>query len=981
MKVVQTEWFDIIYPPECEKTAALLYHNADRIYSEVTDFMCISKNIKLPVVITADVEQNNAFFNPFPYNHIVLYDTSVNGVEELAVFSEEFLSSFKHELTHAVTFNMKNDFWTGVGKVFGDVADLGFLSISTGIAEGATVSCESSEGEGRLNDEYAKHPVKQAKIEGKFPSYYDAQGASTMGSVAQPYFFNGAFAKYLQDTFGMQAYSNFWYYTVNFKNAGLQTRFYKAFGVKLKTAWKSFEEKYEVPAVPSNPVQAGIVNDFFNPDEKTYSKYNDEGSAFISLSSSKNRIVWLDKNSGRIMMADKKLKSPIVKPKQLLTVPQAYSVNISEDDKYLVISMFTSSQSSKKAQLAVYDLATNQFYKIKETGLKSAIIVCCDGDYFIISEKYENAVSSIQIQKLNLDEKGKIYGTENYRQIILAPGENPLEFASLPDGNFACILKNKMDYSICVLDLDGEFKTEYKMPETGMTLRSLSYDDENSGVFYFSWASKNTLPRIGKLDVTNNQFVLSDEDISGGIFSPVANGDKIVYIGHFYEQSRLLLLDNITGKTFEVSDNNDDKAQSSENVSLNEQFDENMFYLPEGKKFSSFNYYKKGVFVPFSLYSTEYFGNKVNSDSIFKYSILGATYITSNPWTTLEDDLVILTCGYNLFNYSLGLGVDYYKGTNTALLKTKSSVKTEFDNKGWKQSSLIFTASTNRSFGKSSAFLFSDSSSVKIGRQDNRITNTVFAKNYNYNLFKMFGLAKSDNNIVFYELNETFGIGYSNVRFIGSGIYNKAGLKIQSLFNFTFQDAIISSDSYQKVEIDIVPSVKIYVPKLLPVKNDVRFTYNMPARFDFSILPTSSNKVYTNISIEDYGFPLLSLETEVVLFAYNVEKSLPFFTGWYVNNLMLSCGYAGEFVDKNDYLSNRKFISNLNYCSDFINGSKSNIDYVNSAYLRVSMKSSPNIGRLAGIFFFNVFGQVTYAFNNKNYSDSLLFTVGLNSGF
>lgn len=977
LKVVQTEWFDIIYPSECEKTAALLYQNADKIYSEVTDFMEISKNVKLPVVITPEVEQNNAFFNPFPYNHIVLYDTSVNGVEELAVFSEQFLSSFKHELTHAVTFNMKNDFWAGAGKVFGDVAALGYLSISTGIAEGATVSCESADGEGRLNDEYALHPVKQAKIEGKFPTYYDAQGASTIHNVAHPYFFNGAFAKYLQDTFGMQAYSNFWYYTVNLKNGGLQKRFYKAFGVKLKTAWKNFEETYEVPEVPSNPVEAGIVSDFFNPTEKVYSKYNNEGSDYSSLSSSKEKLVWLDSNTGKIFMAEKN-SSSAVKPETIITVPQAYAVNISDDGKYLVVSMFTSSSSSKKAQLAVYDFNTNQFYKIKETGLKTGGIICKNGDYYILSEKYSNALSSIKIQKLQFAENGKIVGVENYSEIVLGPENMPYNFISLPDGDFAYLLKNRMDYSICISDIEGNLKNEYKMPESDMVVRSLSYNSNNSGAFYFSWASENTLPRVGKFDLNTKQMVLSDQDISGGVFNPVACDDKIIYIGNFYEQSRLLQLKSVSGANYEISGIYDDNNKIQDDIK-NQLAENDDFYLPEGKKFNSFDYYKKGVFIPLSLYTTEYFGNKASTDSIFKASILGATYITSNPWTTLDDDLLIFTCGYNLFNYSLGFGIDYYKGTNTELFKTKTTLKTEFDDKGWKQSSLISSSTSVIPFGKMSSLLLSNAASAKIGRQDNRITNAVFAKQYHYNLFKTFGKAKSENNIVFYELKDTFGIGYSNVHYVGSGIYNKSGIKTQVVLYWLLQDAINSTSSYYKNRIDVATSFKFYVPKLLPLKNDLRFTYNLPASFGISLFPATTNMVYTNIPIEEYGYPVLNVGSEIVLFAYNVEKSIPFFTCWYLNSIMLSCGYAGEFVIQNDLVDTGKIYTDFNYYSGLIeNGG---IDYYNSVYLRFTTKSSPNIGRLAGIFYFDLFGQVTYAFNNNNYPDRFLFSFGINSSF
>ena len=218
LRVAKTKWFDIIYPARCEETAAILYEKADTVYEEVTAQYGLTPSFRMPVVITPAVEQFNAFWTSLPYNHIVLYDTGSSGSSELAVFSETLLSTFRHELTHAVTYNMKNGFWRGMGAIFGDCVVPGMLSVTTGMAEGATVTSESAAGEGRLNDEYAKHYVKQAKIEDKFPNYHDVSGAADIQPGGAPYFFNGAFHQWLQDSYGLDAYADFWWRVVNGKN-------------------------------------------------------------------------------------------------------------------------------------------------------------------------------------------------------------------------------------------------------------------------------------------------------------------------------------------------------------------------------------------------------------------------------------------------------------------------------------------------------------------------------------------------------------------------------------------------------------------------------------------------------------------------------------------------------------------------------------------------------------------------------------------
>ena len=284
LRVAKTQWFDIIYPARCEQSAAILYEKADAVYEEVTAQYGLLPSFRMPVVITPAVQQFNAFWTSVPYNHIAIYDTGDSGSGELAVFSETLLSTFRHELTHAVTYNMKNGFWRGVGKVFGDCVAPGMFSVTTGMAEGATVTSESAAGEGRLNDEYAKHYVKQAKIEDKFPSYHDVSGSADIQPGGAPYYFNGAFHQWLQDEYGMESYAEFWYRVVNGKNFTVSGAFKKAYKMKLKEARQEFEEAYAVPDVEPNPVEAGLVKDFFEPDEDDFSRLNDAGSLYTSLS-------------------------------------------------------------------------------------------------------------------------------------------------------------------------------------------------------------------------------------------------------------------------------------------------------------------------------------------------------------------------------------------------------------------------------------------------------------------------------------------------------------------------------------------------------------------------------------------------------------------------------------------------------------------------------------------------------------------------
>lgn len=983
LNVVETKYFDIIYPARCEKTAAILYNNADRIFAEVTDFMCTSVEFRLPVVITPAVDQMNAFFSPMPYNHIVLFDTSVNGMEEIAVFSEQFLSVFRHELTHAVTFNMKNTFWRGVGKVFGDVVDIGYLGISTGLAESATLTSESSTGEGRLNDEYAKHVVKQAKIEGKFPNVNDVLGASTKTNVNHPYYFNGPFAQYLQDTYGREAYSQYWYYIINAQRINA---FKEAFGISKETAWKLFEESYEVPDIPSNPVAANIVNDFFEKDSKEYSKYNNAGAFYTSLVSSKTRIAWLDKSCGKIYSLDNnQLTDEKIKPKKVLQITGAYSINLSNDGKYLIISSFSNSKSNVKAYVSIYDFETKQLYKIKQSGLRDGSVIYKDGEYYLVATKYETPNCIISIDKINLNKKGRIAGLERVTQITEPINTFPGKYTSLPTGEFAYILKEKLNYSICISDLHGTIIKKYSLPEK-MVIHSLSLEtagsesDDNN--LWFSYALPGTMPRFGKLSFEKGGLYLSQKDISGGVFTPVSNGKEIFYIGNFYEQSRLFRMsefseqDSVLSNLRESNDNSvDNNADNGDNLLDN---GDNLF-ISNAKNYNPFKYYKNGIFFPASLYTTEYFGCNSGYSSVFNFSLLGATYITSNPWSFGTDDLSLFSVGYNILNSSFGIEWILFKGTITPLLTTQSDLKTEFDLNGWKQSGGYVQLSSTIPFGKISKFLLASESTARIGRQDLRIEDGNIEAVIIKSPGRLFGLTSSRTDTVYYTLSEVLSVGYSNVHKAGAGTNEKSGITVQVSAGYWYESSMDSNPVVYENEFNMNAAFTAYLPRLLPFENKIGFTNNLPTKFNIKLFPGSSHMAYQNMSSKAIGRSLIDGEVETVLFAYDIQKAFPFINGIYANNLTLSGGYASCYAIPSELTKSGFQLQYLQYYGNLINSK--DIKYCDSLYLKFALALSPNIGTLSGIGMFNFYASVSFPLNYYNDNNKSKVIIGVNSGF
>ena len=245
---IVTSYFDIIYSYGSEQTALLLAQNVDALYEKAAALFNTSTWMRLPVVVSQSQQQLNAYYTAVPFNHIVVYDTVCDSAE-LAVFSETLLSVFYHELVHAVTANIRSPFGQSFAKLFGDFYTPSFLlNTNMSFIEGATVSSESADGEGRVNDGLSMSYLVQAKVENKFPGWKDVAGARDIYPTGPYYYqFGGAFNAYIRDKYGIEKYAAFW------KKAGsehfylLQGCFKRVYGVSIEKEWKSFKDSIPVP--------------------------------------------------------------------------------------------------------------------------------------------------------------------------------------------------------------------------------------------------------------------------------------------------------------------------------------------------------------------------------------------------------------------------------------------------------------------------------------------------------------------------------------------------------------------------------------------------------------------------------------------------------------------------------------------------------------------------------------------------------------
>lgn len=307
LSLVQTEYFDIIFPETCRKTALKIASVCDGYYEKIASQFGYEPCQRFPVSITDQVESPNAFFSMAPYNLIVFYDTEEDYDTDSDKDSIE--GTFYHELTHAVSLNSKSSAMRKM-ELFADFITPAGISLTSFWFEGAAVAFESMEEGGRLNNPFFTQKIAAAKLraiagEKKFPSWRDVTGARDVYPYGNDaYVFGSCFARYLIETYGMEKYCEFW------RNAGTSTSlsfcagvFKKTYKIKLSRAWKDFYESIKVPEIDIRKRNEFMLRD------NLLSKKNSAVKSVDTFcgADGKTSAAWYDSLSSAVYMDGKRL--------------------------------------------------------------------------------------------------------------------------------------------------------------------------------------------------------------------------------------------------------------------------------------------------------------------------------------------------------------------------------------------------------------------------------------------------------------------------------------------------------------------------------------------------------------------------------------------------------------------------------------------------------------------------------------------------
>ena len=477
LKKAETRHFTLVYTEDTSSTAEYLHSVMEDCYSELAEFFGSDPELTLPVYIREDEKAFNAFFSPYPSNHIVIYSAHVP--EDLMFGPDTMRLVFLHELTHAFTFSFRGTLGKLTTAVFGDAADLAnYLHFLYFLQEGIAVYLESREGNGRLSDPFMLSHITEAVAEDIDVSYMDASGARDIKPYGElGYIYGGAFIRHASDKYGEEKIAEFFRRISSGVLSFPQNTWSDMFSLTLWDEWKAFMESVVPPdgIIRPETVASGMRN-------------------ISSLSTDQSDVYYA---------SDSEVKR-LSDSKTLISLP--YGAFLSSDGERHTVSYFRGEHE----------------YTLLLDG-KGREITRFDGYYMGTPLSGSDEVLLVRNEDLN---SSIDIAMEDGNLLLTVPLGGAEISAVTPTGAML------LDGNVSFLNLNDGTITVYPRPE-GVTIRSLS---ESDGVLSFSYVYTGdiwTLPRYGEF--SDEEYRFSDTFFLGGVNEPVRVGDDIHFISSFFD--------------------------------------------------------------------------------------------------------------------------------------------------------------------------------------------------------------------------------------------------------------------------------------------------------------------------------------------------------------------------------------------------------------------------------------------------------------
>lgn len=878
----ETKYFDIIFDEKSKTSAQEIYNYADKLFEELCVEYKIKPDFKIPVVLTSKTKIHNAYFSNFNCNHIVIYDTIPN--ESFIEFSNNIKSTFLHELTHLVSTNTKNGFWKTTSKIFGDIYNPGYyITMTTFFNEGASVNKESKNGEGRLNDGFFLHDIKQAKISNIFPEYTDCFGARTVYPFnSASYTFGSAWAEYIIEKYGMEKYAEFWHNGINSFSTPTSV-FKKTYGISMKKEWKNFYNSINIDGIEKNPLALKEITktNFKNKNLHLYSV----------LGKSNNKTIILDETTNSVFIDNKKL----------FTNSNLIDAKLTFNGKYIVTTSIDKNHLDTKIKSDCFNLETRKWAKIKCEKINQLCIFEKNEKKYIACIKNESQKVSLEIR--TFDKKNLLI-----HSIDFAENKIPYSLCCDKNGNLWFLYSDSLKFHLCKLSFNNkkiEFQS-FALNNINPKYLSVSENDSGKTTLLFSYSEQKSFPRLAIAELNDNEIKLCklEKDISGGIYSPILKDNKIIYAAKFWTTGSIYKLDfnaflkqgefsetTVKGNIKSIKNNKKMLKQVQHDVGSLDDV-KNLDDVEEKNEITknfSFSEYKKMLhkgtsIIPLSILNSYYISPSVylstEEDCLsLPYTYLaGITLIKSNPWNT---KYAFFTSGYSPTKKAGGMGLTLIGNSSSKNFIIQNTTNSIYNKNGFMQVNNNFRTSFEIQIGKISRLVFSETNFLLYGKLDmnDKTQNKYYLnedkinKNYFYN-----------KNILSLNYNTTHKTGAKTHEVTGF-IFGMNLKNIYATTNSKKEDSIFDDMIHYKNDkiqfTQIYPSLIFYLPKIIPLDCKGQWTYNLPIK--------------TYGSLFQFNDSFITFLAETTILSYEIQKGLGIIP-LYMSTISLNAFFQNSFI-------------------------------------------------------------------------------------
>ncbi|HMB01578.1 MAG TPA: hypothetical protein VKS21_11385 [Spirochaetota bacterium] len=233
---------------------------AQDILPQITNFLNVSYNNKLDIVLNPDYFSANGYSTGIPQNMIVIFTTPAHQAFSLRQAGRDWLYEIVlHELVHEVHLNRKTGMIGFFSHIFGNSFHSFWKNPDSWNKEGLAVYLESKFSPGgklgRLNYNLFKTIALTAAAHGTFPGIREVNNEPGLWSMDHTYYIYGSlFTRYLAQKYGEKKLARYFVKSTSIFPLFKDIPFKKIYGCWPPEIWNDFQKHYRKLARQSTAI-------------------------------------------------------------------------------------------------------------------------------------------------------------------------------------------------------------------------------------------------------------------------------------------------------------------------------------------------------------------------------------------------------------------------------------------------------------------------------------------------------------------------------------------------------------------------------------------------------------------------------------------------------------------------------------------------------------------------------------------------------